>query len=353
MPESVVTATISMPRGATPERSAAFLDTMFARLGSRPDVAAVGAATTMPMVSMTAVTSFPIAPSPGEDEVMTRSVTYVATPGYAEAIGLRVKEGRFFTPDDQRPGVRALVVNEEFARRYLRGPVAGRRFERTYGNEGVVTTEIIGVVGNVLKDGHDQDVEPEIYYAHGSVPFSLSGYFSLAIRTSTDPAAVIASFRDLADSVDHGAVVERVDRLEDRVSASMAQPRFATTVLALLAALGLVLASVGLFAVLSYTVSQRRREIGVRAALGAGRSRIVRLVLGQGVAVTVLGLVLGLLLSAGLTRLLGGLLFGVTPLDLLSFVLAPVVLLPAAILASLIPALRAATVDPAVVLRNE
>jgi putative ABC transport system permease protein len=352
-PESVVTATISMPRGSKPERGAAFLDAMLARLDGRSDVAAAGAATTMPMVSMTAVTSFPIVPSPGEDEVMTRSVTYVATPGYAEAIGLRVEEGRFFTPDDQRPGVRALIVNEEFVRRYLRGTVVGRRFERQYGDEGVIPTEIVGVVGNVLKDGHDQAVEPEIYYAHGAVPFSLANYFSIAIRTYGDPGAVAGSFRELAASIDRGAVVERVDRLEDRVSASMAQPRFATTVLALLAALGLALASVGLFAVLSYTVSQRRRELGVRAALGAGRSRILRLVLRQGLTVTMLGLALGLLVSAGLTRFLEGLLFGVTPLDTLSFVLAPVVLLPAAALASLVPALRAATVDPAVVLREE
>ncbi len=352
-PESVVTATISMPRGSKPERSAAFLDAMLARLGGRSDVAAAGAATTIPMVSTTALTSFPIAPAPGEGEVMTRSVTYVATPGYAEAIGLRLKEGRFFTPDDQRPGVRVLIVNEEFARRYLRGPIVGRRFERVYSSEEAVLTEIIGVVGNVLKDGHDQAVEPEIYFVHGGPTRSLAGYFSVAVRTNGDPEPIMASLREMSASVDRGAVIQRVDRLTDRVSASMARPRFATTILVLLAALGLALASVGLFAVLSYTVSQRRREIGVRAALGASRSRIVKLVLAQGLTVTGVGLVLGLAASVGLTRFLEGLLFGVTPLDTLSFVLAPVVLLPAAILASLVPAVRAASTDPAVVLRNE
>lgn len=352
-PESVVTATVTMPRGSKPERSATFLDAMFARLEGRPDVAAVGAALMMPMVSMTAVMSSPVEPTPGAEPVMARSLNYVATPGYAEAIGLRLKAGRFFTPDDQRPGVRAMIVNEEFVRRYLRGPVVGRRFERVYSGDGVVPTEIIGIVGNVLKDGHDREPEPEVYFVHGGPTRALSGYFSVAVRTAGDPTAVMAEFRDVAASIDPGAAVARVDRLTDRVSASMAQPRFATMVLALLAALGLALASVGLFAVLSYTVSQRRREIGVRAALGASRLRILKLVLAQGLTVTGVGLVLGLVASAGLTRLLEGLLFGVKPLDTLSFVLAAVILVPVALLASLLPALRAASTDPAVVLRTE
>lgn len=352
-PESVVTATISLPRDSTAERTAAFLDAMFAQLGGQPGVMAVGAANTMPMVPMTAVTSFPIAPSPGEDTVMTRSMTYVATPGYAEAIGLRLKDGRFFRPDDQRPGVRALIVNEEFARRYLGTPAVGRRFGRLYAGEGAVPTEIVGVVGNVLKDGHDQAVESEIYFVHAGPTRSLGSYFSLAVRTNGDPAPVIGSLREMAASIDRGAVVERVDRLTDRVAASMAQPRFATMVLGLMAALGVSLASAGLFAVLSYTVTQRRREIGVRAALGASRLRLLLLVLRRGLGVTGAGFVLGLVTSAGLTRLLEGLLFGITPLDALSFTLAPVVVLPAVIAASLVPALRAASTDPAIVLRNE
>jgi predicted permease len=166
--DQVVSATIRMPPAAKPERTAAFLDALADHLANRPDVAAFGAATTMPTVGLTAVTSFPIAPSPQSGTtVMTRSMTYVATPGYAEAVGLRLREGRFFTRDDQRPGIRSLIVNEEFVRRYLRGPVVGRRFERLYSDEGVVPTEIVGVVGNVLKDGNAFAPEPEIYFVHG------------------------------------------------------------------------------------------------------------------------------------------------------------------------------------------
>jgi predicted permease len=352
--DEVVSATIGMPRGAKPERTAAFLDALADRLGNRPDVAAFGAATTMPMVGLTAVTSFPIAPSPQSDTtVMTRSVTYVATPGYAEAVGLRLREGRFFTSGDQRPGVRSLIVNEEFVRRYLRGPVVGRRFERLYSGEESVPTEIVGVVGNVLKDGNALAPEPEIYFVHGGPTRTLATFFSLAVRTTGQPSVLTSSLREIAASIDPGAVVERVDRLADRVSASMAQPRFATTVVAAFAGLGVTLAGVGLFAVLSYGVSQRRRELGVRAALGASRGRLLRLVIGHGLSVTCAGLVVGLAGAAALTRLLAALLFQVQPLDPLSFAAAPLVLLPAAILATLLPALRAASVDPATVLRGE
>jgi hypothetical protein len=306
------------------------------------------------MASMTAVTSFPIeSPRDPATTVMTRSITYVATPGYAEAVGLRLREGRFFTRDDQRPGVRALVVNEEFVRRYLHGPVIGRRFERLDSDGARVPTEIVGVVGNVLKDGNDVAPEPEIYFAHGGSSRNFGSFFSVAIRTTGRSSGLPASLREIAASIDPAAVVERVDRLADRVAASMAQPRFATTVVAAFAGLGVTLAAVGLFAGLSYGVSQRRRELSVRAALGASRGRLLRLVIGHGLAVTCSGVAVGLALAAALTRLLQALLFEVQPLDAPSFITAPLILLPVAVLASLIPAMRAASVDPAGALKGE
>lgn len=351
--ESVVTATFSVPRSTPAERGPAFVDAMLPRLRARPDVSAAGAATSMPMVPMTAITSFPVAPVPGAEPVMTRAITYVVTPGYAETIGLRLRDGRFFTATDQWPGVRAVIVNDAFARRYLDGPVVGRRFDRLYPDEGDVPTEIVGVVGHVLKDGHDTIVEPEIYFVHGGPTRTLDRYFSVAVRAMGDPSSMVATVREIASAVDSGVVLERVDRLSDRVSESMAQPRFATTVLALLAGLGVTLAAVGLFAVLSYMVTQRSREIGVRAALGASRVSLLTLVLRRGLGISAVGTALGLVAAAGLSRLLEGLLFGITPLDAFSFVLAPAILLPAAVAASLLPALRAASTAPAVVLRGE
>lgn len=352
-PEEVTLATISMPRGSAPERGPAIADAVLEQLRQLPTVTAAGAANSMPMVPVTAVSGFPIEPEPGTGEtVFTRAVTYIVTPGYAEALGLRLVAGRFFTAEDQRPGVRAVIVNDEFVRRYLRGQVVGRRFERLYATEGDVPTEIVGIVGNVLKDGYDQAPEPELYFLHRSPTRVLYNFFAIAVRGTGDGAA-IATLRDITRRVDGSAVITAADRLSDRVTASMAQPRFASLVLGAFALVGLALASAGLFAVLSYAVAQRRHELSIRAALGAGQARLMRMVLREGLGVTAIGLGLGLAGAAALSRLLSGLLFQVTPLDSLSFVAAPLLLMPAAVAASLVPAYRAGSVDPAVALRQE
>jgi len=159
--------------------------------------------------------------------------------------------------------------------------------------------------------------------------------------------------RQIAARVDPGATIQRADLLSERVASSMAQPRFAAMVLGAFAVLGVTLASAGLLAVLSYTVARRRRELSIRAALGAGRGRLLRMVVADGLIVTGLGLAFGLAVGAGLSRLLTSLLFKVTPLDPFSFAAAPLILIPVAVAASLAPAMRAAAVDPARVLRQD
>jgi ABC-type antimicrobial peptide transport system permease subunit len=159
--------------------------------------------------------------------------------------------------------------------------------------------------------------------------------------------------RDIVQSADGTAIVERVAPLGELVSASVEQPRFATTVLGTFAALALALASVGLYGVLSYGVAQRKRELAVRAALGARGVDLAALVLREGLAVTLAGAGMGLLAAIWLTQWMQGVLFGVTPLDAVSFALAPVVLLPVAVAACLLPARRAGATDPAVVLRGD
>jgi ABC-type antimicrobial peptide transport system permease subunit len=175
---------------------------------------------------------------------------------------------------------------------------------------------------------------------------------SLVVRTAGDPLALAPELRVLVRELEPSAVVE-VATLASRVSASLAQPRFAAAALAAFALLAVVLAATGLYGVLSYNVSQRRREIGVRSALGAGRGALVGLVLRQGLGVTAAGLALGLAGAAALSRLLESLLFGVEPLDAVAFAAAPLLLLAVAILACLVPARRAAAVDPTEALRCE
>ena len=363
--EHVLTARVSVPRNAPPERMTQLIDGALERLRATPGVAAAGAANMIPLMSMTAITSFTLpADAGGGKPTMTRALTYTITPGYAEALRLRLKEGRFFTEQDAalvRPkadttpataGIRFMIVNEEFVRQYLTaGPVAGRRFSDLA--EKGTTTEIVGVVGTVLKDGNDRQPQPEIYFIPGTPTRRIVGWVNFVVRTTGDPAAVSERMRTIVREVDPSAVVERVEPLTAMVSASVAQPRFATTVLGTFASLALALAAVGLYGVLSYGVSQRRRELGLRAALGAARADLVRLILREGLRATLVGVAVGLAAAAALTRLMEAVLFGVTPLDALAFTLAPLALLPVAVAACLLPALRAASTDPAVALRSE
>jgi putative ABC transport system permease protein len=310
----------------------------------------------MPLLKNTVMTSFTLpADAVGGKPTQTRQMTYVVTPGYAEAVGLRLHQGRFFTDGDASAGTRAMIVNEEFVRRYLSdGLVVGRRFGRLYPNDANVVTEIVGVVGNVLKDGNDRQPEPEIYFAHnGSPTRRIAGTISIIVRTTGDPAAIASTLRAIVRDVDRTAAIERVERLSDHVSASVAERRFASVVLVTFAVLALALASTGLYGVLAYAVSQRRREFGLRAALGASRAGLIALVLREGLGVTAIGLAIGLAGAAALTRLMQSALFGVTPLDAVSFAAAPAALAIVAVAACLMPAVRAASIDPAETLRSE
>jgi predicted lysophospholipase L1 biosynthesis ABC-type transport system permease subunit len=276
------------------------------------------------------------------------------TPGYAEALGMRLKSGRFITEADVDAPIDIVVVNEEFVRAYWKDgkPVIGRRHQGVFGVTGT-TSEVVGVVANMLKDGFDRKPEPEVFMPAKRTGRVLGRGMSLAIRTDRDPVSLVPDMRRLVLEVEPQAALDSVGLLTSRVSASVAQPRFSASVLAGFASLALLLAAIGLYGVLSYGVSQRTREIGIRAAMGATRAQLVRLILREGLVVVALGLVLGLGAAAGLARLIQGMLFGVTPLDVWSYASAPAVLIVVALAACAIPARRAAAVDPAEALRCE
>jgi putative ABC transport system permease protein len=324
---------------------------MLERIRALPGVTAAGVSNMAPFVPGSAVMSVTL--QGGAEPITARTLSYVVTPGYAEALSLRLREGRLFTEADMSAGVRPTVVNEEFVRSHLNDgkPVAGRRFTNTI--TGTLTTvELIGVVGDVLKDGLDATPQAEMY----NVPREAFGFppaMNLAVRTSSDPLALVAPVRAAVRSINGAAAVDTVETLGSRMAASVREPRFAMTVLMAFAVLALLLAAVGLYGVLSYQVLQRRRELGVRAALGASRGSLIALVLRQGVLVAAAGIALGLVGAAWLTRLMQGLLFGITAHDAVAFSAAPVMLLLVAIAATLIPARRAASADPIEVLRSE
>ena len=307
-----------------------------------------------PLDNSTAIASFdlPMASAP-DGKVKARATSYVMTPGFAEALSLRLEQGRLLGPEDASSSNESILVNQEFVRVYLSDgkPVVGRRFPGLLRSQPDVTTEIVGVVSNLLKNGLDQKPLTEMF-ALPRFGKRLPGGFNLAIRASVDPASLAPAVRGLIRELDPTATVDTVT-LASRVSASVAQPRFAAVTVAAFALLALTLAAAGLYGAMSYSVSQRRRELGVRSAIGASRGDIVSLILRQGLTVAALGLGLGVLASIGLSKLLEKMLFGVTPRDPVAFLVAPCLLLLAASIACLVPAWRGAGVKPTEALRCE
>jgi putative ABC transport system permease protein len=281
------------------------------------------------------------------------------TPGYFSTLGIRVVRGRSFTPLENGFGAPpVLVVSQALADQYFPGedPI-GKRLTLGIGHDTAqantnvdIAGEIIGVVADVKQRDLASQPTPSTYVGYGTFPQNAESFL---VRTQADPAAVTRAIRQNMRELDANVPVYDVQTMAQALSSSVAQPRFYMTLLASFAALALLLAALGIYGVISYSVSQRSRELGIRIALGATREGVVKLVLGQGMALTVGGAVAGLLGAYGLTRLIANLLFGVPPLDTLTFASVPLVLVIVAWFASYIPARRAAKVDPVIAMRAE
>jgi predicted permease len=328
------------------------VETLLTRIGAMPGVVSAAAGNMAPFADSMYISGFSIpgATDASGQPLVARALQYVVTPGYMRALGLSVPQGRMLNDSDTGTAGRTMLVNESFVRAFLRDgkPPVGRRWADKEGH----TTEIIGVVGNVRRNGPLSDAEPEIYTAAKEAQ-PLDREIYLVIRTTGDPLAIAPSLRTLVRELDPTAALDDVGLLTDGVSASISRPRFVMMVLVAFAGVALALAAIGLYGALSYSVAQRRRELGVRAALGASRGTLIGLVLKQGLGTTIVGLAIGIAGAAALTRLMSQLLYGVEPLDVLSFALAPTVLLGVAIAACLVPARRAAATDPAEALRGD
>jgi putative ABC transport system permease protein len=210
--------------------------------------------------------------------------------------------------------------------------------------------EIVGVVGDVKHRGLNAKAPPEIYFPHAQMPLSS---MTIIVRSATDPRRLISAARDEIRSLDQNVPVYRVRTLDEYISRSIAEPRFNTLLIGMFAALALVLTLVGLYGVVSSAVSQSTHEIGIRMALGAEASDVMKLVLKQGITLTLIGLGIGLAAAFALTRLLTNMLFGVKPTDPLIFTIVSLLLIGVALVACYLPARRATKVDPMVALRYE
>ena len=351
---NVLTARIEMSgRGDAPgagARRAALVDGVLRRVRALPGVRAAGAGNMAPFGDSIALASFDL--PGGGAHAKAEADSHVVTPGFAEALQLRLVAGRAFTAADPVRGG-PVLVNETFVRRFLGDgrPVAGRAFPVVLEEGQPPASTIAGVVRDIRPAGPRSDPRPEIYELAGPER-PLTGAIQLVIRTDGDPLPIVPALRDIVRTEDRGAAIHAIGTLAGRLSTSIASPRFFAIVIAVFAGLALTLAAIGLYGVLSYTVTLRRRELGIRAALGASRIDLLRLVVRQGLAATAAGLALGTVLSIGAAWLMRSLLFGIEPLDVPSFAASSAMLVVVALVACLVPARRAAASDPRVSLHE-
>ncbi|HEY6827783.1 MAG TPA: FtsX-like permease family protein, partial [Gemmatimonadaceae bacterium] len=273
------------------------------------------------------------------------------TPSFFAVTKQRLVSGRLLTAgDDDNPKAQpVVVVNEALARRDFKGadPV-GRRF---YVSDTSFAT-IVGVVSDIRNAGPIADPQPEMYYTYRQASPG-SSRFPIMIRTRGDPTAVASAVRRAIESVDRTAAVADVETMSNIITHSLGRPRFYFSLLGTFAAVAVILSLAGLYGVLSYAVAQRTRELGIRVALGSSRGRLVRLVTGEGLGIVTVGVVIGLVASAGLTRLMVSMLYGTSPLDRTTWVLAAGSMILSAMLATLVPAIRASRADPVVAMQAE
>jgi predicted permease len=326
---------------------AAKMNGIAAQLSTSPGVVAAGAVSSLPLSGAfesggTRIVGRPT-PAPGQ----APSAQYNVVAGnYFAAAGINVLAGRAFDTGDDEPGRRGIIVNQEFARVHF-GSVAdavGRDVVATFEfRNNAAPRTIVGVVENVKQTALDDPAAPQVY-----VPQSQMAYpgLTFVIRTKGDPMTAVPALREAARAADPGATLNDVRLMDDVVALSLARQRFSMTLIGTFAALALVLAIVGLYGVLALIVGQRRREIGVRMALGARPSDVVRMIVGEGARVAALGVIIGVGGAFAMMRVLGALLYGVSATDTLTFAGASVVVATIALAATYAPARRAARVDP-------
>jgi predicted permease len=297
-------------------------------------------------------------PKPATDSEENWAINYVVGPSYLKLMGIHLQSGRFFTDQDNEHASRVAVVDEVFAQKYFpnQNPIG----QRLHINDSDETTEIVGVVDHVNQWGLDSDSTQELR-SQLYVPFMQLDDKNMAqtangigvLVRSDNPAAVFDSIRRVNKQISSDQVVFSAQTMDEIVALSIADRRFSMLLLGLFAALALILSAIGIYGVVSYIVGQSTREIGIRVALGAKQTDVLRMVLLQGAKMTAIGIAIGAAISFLVTRLLNTLLFGVSHHDPITLVAVSAILAAVSLLACFVPARRATQLDPAAVLRSE
>jgi putative ABC transport system permease protein len=354
--ERLLTARIGLPEVAYPknENVIAFYDQFLPRLQSIPGVESASAILPLPLSGSNMTTSFDNLDHPLPEGQRPAAPIRLIAVDYFKTMGIPVRQGRVFDERDQYNSAPVVMVNERFAQKFFPGEnVIGKRIQPGFSadDSGEKIREIVGVVGNVKHLSLKLEDSPEMYVPRTQLPIHV---MSIVVRTSvSNPNALTNSIRKELAAMDATIPLTSVRVFEDYISRSLARPRFNTLLLSIFAGTALVLTAIGIYGVLAYSVAQRTSEIGIRIALGAGKSSIFRLIVGQAMTLVGISLVIGLAGAFAATRLLNSLLFGVGPSDPVTFAGIVILVSAVAFIAAWIPARRATRVDPIVALRAE
>jgi putative ABC transport system permease protein len=264
-------------------------------------------------------------------------------------MGIPVLQGRSFAQQDDAQAGRVIIINAALARRYFPGESPIGRKIGIYFKNGR-QREVVGVVGDAWHTGLDKESPPQVYVPFGQNP---SQYLNLVVHSEVESGPLVAAVRGVVRSIDKDQPIDRITTMPELLSQSVAQPRFYTGLLTSFAVIAFAMASLGIYGVTSFSVTQRTHEFGIRIALGADPRDVLKLALGKGLRLTLIGLAIGLCGSLALTRLMSGLLFGISATDPATFALATLVLTGVALVACYVPARRATRVDPMIALRCE
>jgi putative ABC transport system permease protein len=366
-PAGVLTMTLSLPPTAyqSADQVVGFYDRLLGGVRALPGVAAAGAARSLPLAATIGWWDAVVDGYTPPAGATAKGDWEIVTDGYIETMGETVVRGRSFSAADTAGSPLVGLINEEMARRYWGGrdPLGGRfRISRRMPYPWIT---VVGIVKDVRHNGLTTPANEKFYVPQSqwpraafqwddqSPPVSPIRSMTLVVKSAGDPASVAASVRAVVRRLDPNLPVADVRTMDDVVGAALSTPRFTSMLLSTFAALALVLSAIGTYGVLSYIVSRRTREIGIRVAIGAGRGQVLTMVMSGGVSLALMGIGAGLVMALGMTRVLRGLLYGVTPLDPPTFAAVAVGLTAVAALASALPAWRASRVDPVIALKSE
>ena len=350
-PDNVLAVSLTLPASTYPEerQQAAFFKEALERLQSQPGVQSVGVTTGLPLTLSLSGSDFRIEgrpePEAGKEMIInTRSVS----PDYFHTLGIPLMKGRTFSDRDQTESRKVAIINQDLTRIYF--PNEDPLDKRITFDDGESWISIVGVIGDVKQLGLDSSAQPEVYFPYLQSPSPAMG---LVVRTAANPLSMASTVKSQIQLIDKDLPIDEAKTMQQLLAESISGRRFNMLLLTIFGAVALVLAVVGIYGLMSYSVAQRTHEIGIRVAIGAQPRDVFRMVIGQGMMLAMIGVAFGLAGAFGLTRLMATMLFGVEPTDPTTFVIVAVLLSAVALVACFIPARRATKVDPLVALRYE